>query len=426
MNQIASQNAPSPKVVVPHFVFGGITLFAVTLLIIFNPGAFTMHFYNPRLLSITHLLVLGWITMIIFGALYQLIPVILEVKLYSELLALLSFFLLVVGTLLLAFRFWQFNYGIVMVIAGSFIVVSVILFVVNILSTAVTSGKKIIERVFISVSALWLLFTVLAGLTIALNRFIPFLKAPHLELLKLHAHAGIAGWFLQLIIGVSVKLLPMFMVSHNLKPRKLYFTFYAVNAGLITGLLSLYIQYKTGIVAGAAFVVLGIAVYLVFLADAYKKRVKKQLDIGMKQSALSFAILVIPLFLIFQLLFNFSFFEELTLPMSVAYGSAIVLGFVTSLIMGQTYKTLPFIVWLKVYRGRVGKLILPLPKDLYSEKAAIIQTWLFAAGFALLMGGVSAVSDAIVIAGGVILFLSVGFYVFNIFKIVLHKPKSKN
>ncbi len=426
MNQIASQNAPSPKVVVPHFVFGGITLFAVTLLIIFNPGAFTTHFYNPKLLSITHLLALGWITMIIFGALYQLIPVILEVKLYSELLAKISFFLLVAGTLLLAFRFWQFKYGIIMVTAGSFIVVSVILFVINILSTAADSGKKIIERVFISGSALWLLFTVLAGLTIALNRFVPFLKVPHLELLKLHAHAGLAGWFLQLIIGVSVKLLPMFMVSHNLKPRKLYFTFYAVNAGLITGLFSLFIQYKTGVVAGAVLVVLGIVAYLVFLADAYKKRVKKQLDIGMKQSALSFVILVLPMFLIFPLLLNFNFFEELTLPMSLAYGSAIILGFVTSLVMGQTYKTLPFIVWLKVYRGRVGKLILPLPKDLYSEKVAIIQTWLFAAGFALLLGGVSAVSDTVVIAGGVVLFLSVGFYLFNILKIVLHKPKSKN
>lgn len=426
MNQIASQNAPSPNVVVPHFVFGGITLFAVTLLIIFNPGAFTTHFYNPKLLSITHLLALGWITMIIFGALYQLIPVILEVKLYSELLAKISFFLLVAGTLLLAFRFWQFKYGIIMVTAGSFIVVSVILFVINILSTAADSGKKIIERVFISGSALWLLFTVLAGLTIALNRFVPFLKVPHLELLKLHAHAGLAGWFLQLIIGVSVKLLPMFMVSHNLKPRKLYFTFYAVNAGLITGLFSLFIQYKTGVVAGAVLVVLGIVAYLVFLADAYKKRVKKQLDIGMKQSALSFVILVLPMFLIFPLLLNFNFFEELTLPMSLAYGSAIILGFVTSLVMGQTYKTLPFIVWLKVYRGRVGKLILPLPKDLYSEKVAIIQTWLFAAGFALLLGGVSAVSDTVVIAGGVVLLLSVGFYLFNILKIVLHKPKSKN
>jgi len=94
MNQIASQNAPSPKVVIPHYAFGGLTWLAVTLLIVFNPEAFTQHFFNPELLAITHLLVLGWITMIIFGALYQLLPVIMEVKLYSEPFAIASFIML--------------------------------------------------------------------------------------------------------------------------------------------------------------------------------------------------------------------------------------------------------------------------------------------------------------------------------------------
>jgi len=83
MNQIASQNAPSPKVVLPHYIFGGLVLLVVTMLIIYHPDAFVQHFFNPELLAITHLLVLGWITMVIFGALYQLLPVIMEVKLYS-------------------------------------------------------------------------------------------------------------------------------------------------------------------------------------------------------------------------------------------------------------------------------------------------------------------------------------------------------
>ena len=80
MTQIASENAPSPMVVVPHYIFGGLTLLIVSLLIVFHPEAFTQHFFNPKLLAISHLLALGWISMIIFGALYQLLPVILEVK----------------------------------------------------------------------------------------------------------------------------------------------------------------------------------------------------------------------------------------------------------------------------------------------------------------------------------------------------------
>jgi hypothetical protein len=271
----------------------------------------------------------------------------------------------------------------------------------------------------------WLLFTVLAGLTLVINLLHPFLKVSHVELLKLHAHAGLVGWFIQLIIGVSSKLLPMFMVAHHVSTKKLNFAFYTINIGLAAGIISLFIQYPTGVVLSVVLVISGLIAYLLFLADAYKKRIKKQLDIGMKQTALSFAILVIPLFLIFTLVLNIEGLNTLTLPLSVAYGSAFVIGFVTSLVMGQTYKTLPFIVWLKVYRGRVGKVVLPLPKDLYSEKAAVAQTWLFALGFVVLLIGIVATNKILVLAGGIILFLSVALYNFNILKIVFHKAKFK-
>ena len=90
--------------------------------------------------------------------------------------------------------------------------------------------------------------------------------------------------------------------------------------------------------------------------------------------------------------------------------------------MGQTYKTLPFIIWLKVYRGRIGKVKLPLPKDLFSEKVAIAQLWLFALGFLLLLTGISSTTNCLVSTGGTVLFLSVALYNYNVLKIIFHKP----
>lgn len=423
MNQLASQNAPSPWVVVPHFIFGGLIWLSVTLIIIFNPEAFTQHFFNSQLLSITHLLALGWITMVIFGALYQLIPVILEVKLYSEKLALFSFVLLGLGAVMLAISFWNFSFAAVMYISGSLIVIAVGLFVTNVLATAYHSTKKSIEKTFIVTAVIWLLFTVSAGLTLAINFAHPFLEASHLELLKLHAHAGIVGWFIQLIIGVSSKLLPMFMVAHNVNTKKLTFAYYFINFGLVLGIVSLFIQFNYGVITSIILVVFGIFCYLSFIFEAYKKRIKKQLDIGMKQSAISFVILVIPLFLSFTFLFNFEGLNNITLPISVAYGSTIFMGFITSLIMGQTYKTLPFIIWLKVYRGKIGKVQMPLPKELYNEKVAITQLWFFAIGLTLLLLGIATTKIVLISASGIVLFTSVALYNFNIFKIIFHQPK---
>lgn len=153
-----------------------------------------------------------------------------------------------------------------------------------------------------------------------------------------------------------------------------------------------------------------------------KKRVKRNLDLGMKQSMIAFLMLLIPVLL--SLVFVSELWDtgKLTIPLAVAYGSTIFIGFITSLIMGQTYKTLPFIIWLKVYRGKVGKGKLPFPKDLYSEKLADFQLWTFIPGFATLIVGIILLNKIIVTISGILLLISVSIYFFNLMKIILHKP----
>src|SRR5690606_28838637 len=82
MQQVASQYAPSPKVVVPFYGAGSLFFLAGCLMISLYPELFVGHYFSPGLLAITHLLVLGWVTMIIMGALSQMIPVILESPLH--------------------------------------------------------------------------------------------------------------------------------------------------------------------------------------------------------------------------------------------------------------------------------------------------------------------------------------------------------
>lgn len=423
MQQVASQNAPSPSVVVPHFIFGGIVWLGVTVLIIHSPDAFTQHYFNQKLLSITHLLVLGWISMVIFGALYQLIPVIMEVKLFSEKLALISFGLLGSGSIMLGIAFWNFWLGTQMHIAATLLLLSVLLFVINVFTTARISDKKSIQKKFILTSIVWLLFTVMAGITLAINLTYPFLSTPHIELLKLHANAGIIGWFMQLIIGVSSRLLPMFMVSHNLNTRKLELSYYLLNAGLAIALSCLFFQWEIGVISGVIVVIFGIIYFLSFMMEAFRKRVKKQLDVGMKQSAFSLSTLILPIIIIGVLsIFNESL-GSITLPMVVVYGSTLLIGFVTSLIQGQTYKTLPFIIWLKIYRNRIGKGKTPFPKELYSEKVAQFQLWGFIIGFTIFLVAILFKSVEMVQIGGVLLFVSALLYNYNILKIVFHKPQ---
>src|SRR5262249_59512885 len=45
------------------------------------------HYYQPRILALAHVVALGWITLTILGASYQLMPIVLERPLWSEWLA---------------------------------------------------------------------------------------------------------------------------------------------------------------------------------------------------------------------------------------------------------------------------------------------------------------------------------------------------
>ena len=55
------------------------------------------HYYHPRVLALTHTVTLGWITLAIMGASYQLIPIVLKCPLWSERLARWQLAALVVG-----------------------------------------------------------------------------------------------------------------------------------------------------------------------------------------------------------------------------------------------------------------------------------------------------------------------------------------
>ncbi len=422
MQAVASQNAPSPSVVLPHFVAGGLSWLAAVALVVVLPEALAQHYFNPKLLAITHLLALGWGSMIIFGALYQFIPVILEVKLFSERLARVSFWLLAAGAVLLAVAFWNFRLDALLTLAGSLVVLAILLFGFNIFKTASGSPKDSIERDFILTSILWLAFTVVLGLVLALNLTQGFLPLSHLEWLKIHAHAGLAGWFLQLVIGVGSKLLSMFLVAHGMNRRKLTAAWYLINAGLGAGLAGVFLQKHWVTAAGVAAVAAGVGSFMAYLAEAFQKRGKKDLDTGMRHSALAFGLLTVTAVLLAVLFLKWNDPESVTLPLSVAYGTAWLGGFVTSLILGQTYKTLPFIVWLKIYRKRVGKGKTPLPRDLYIEKWAVAQLWVYAAGFFILLAGVALAQTAVIRAGSLLLLVPAVLYNLNLWKIVFHKP----
>lgn len=424
MSKISINTAAPPGVVLPHYAFGAVSFFLLTVLMFISTDSFTGHYFNPHLLAITHIATLGWGTMLIFGALYQFLPVVLVSGLYSTLLAKTTFILFASGITILIYAFWTFSVGVPIQIASCILLAGATFFVFNIIATSRKTKESIIEAEFIVISAIWFWLTVLIGTLLAFNFTYAFLPKEHLYYLKIHAHIGIAGWFLLLIIGVSSKLIPMFLLSSTTDKGKLKYAYYIINGALFSFLIDSLLF--NGVSRGLFYfiiVTIGLIFYFSFLLTVYKKRVKKVLDIGMKQSMIAFIIVCIPI--VTGILINSSTGLNSTylLRIIIIYGISILLGFISLLILGQTFKTLPFIVWLKLNKNKSGHGKPPLPKNLYSESIVRMQFVFFSIGIITLMAGVGFSIIYIIKTGCIFLMLASLLYNINVFKLLLYRNK---
>jgi hypothetical protein len=94
------------------------------------------------------------------------------------------------------------------------------------------------------------------------------------------------------------------------------------------------------------------------------------------------------------------------------------MGFISALILGQTFKTLPFIVWMHRYQHLVGKQPVPQPKDLYRDRWVGYQQISYFLGFMTLVAGVALAQPLLLKAGSSLFLLTALIYVLQVFSLL--------
>lgn len=422
MEQANIKDVKTANFVMLHYITASLFFLVICCLLLVAHQSFIGHYFHPKLLAITHITTLGWVSMVIIGTLYQLAPVISNSKLFSLKLAQISYLLLLIGTIVLAYCFWMFNIGSLLQIASIILFTGISLFVVNIYLTANKTEEKNIESDFLVSSIIWFWMTAFLGVLLAFNFRYAFLPKEHLYFLKIHAHIGLIGWFLCLIIGIASKLVPMFLISGKLNQKRLNYTYYLLNIGLLGFCIDgLFFNGIKRIVIYIIPIIVSLTLFLMYIKEAYINRLKKKIDIGLKHTFISFILIIIPVIIWVILKTGLISEELLKSQLSIALTFSILFGFISLLILGQTFKNLAFISWLKNYQNYSGKSTIPLPKDLYSESAANIQLYLFLVGFFINLSGIIISNNTIIVIGGICLTGSAVLYNINVFKIVFHK-----
>ncbi len=408
----------------PFYIYAAFAFLLSAILLLTSSSAFTDHYFQPHILAITHLMALGWGTMIILGASHQLVPVLIEGKLYSNALAYASFILAGIGIPLLVYGFYVFNMHNPAKWGGRFILLSIIAYLINLGVSMSKSKKENIHALFVFTSALWLFLTGALGLALVYNFTYNMFPHDSLHYLPLHVHAGVIGWFLMLIIGVGSRLIPMFLISKYTNTKLLKWIFVLINGALISYILIFYFVKITEVILLPWLMLFtGIALFIFYCYSAFKHRIRKQVDEPMKVSLLAVMLLMIPLLLLLISIVSAVIFSQEDIALSLSYGFLIFFGWITAIILGMTFKTLPFIVWNKVYHKRSGIGKTPNPKDLFSNTVFKLMSVAYIAGLLLFVTGSLMIHLLLIKCGAVLLLMAAALYVFNVLKVITHKPQ---
>lgn len=413
------------QVVLPFYIYAALAFLVATVLLFTSSHVFSQHYFQPQILAITHTMALGWGTMIILGASHQLLPVLIEGKLYSNTLAYLTFAFAASGIPLLVFSFYTFNLQWPAQYGALLINTAILLYLINVAASIAQSRHRNIQAVYILTAGVWLFITTLTGGLLVYNFSYHILPDHSLHYLSLHAHVGIVGWFLLLVTGVGSRLIPMFLISKYSSDKILWWIYTLINAGLLSFIfIFLYTIRAFLYLAPVSLIAIALCLFGYYCRKSYQLRIRRHVDGQMKISLLSVLMMIVPLLLLVVIIGRL-LLSSTNMLWALAYGFAVFFGWLTAIILGMTFKTLPFIVWNKVYHAKAGMGKTPNPNDLFSSRMFNGMALSYLLGFLSFIVGILIANMLIIKTGAMLLLCCAFLYNVNIFKILFHKESVK-
>lgn len=373
----------APPIWVPFRFFLSAPLFgllAAALMLWQGPDLFASRWSAPTLAA-THLITLGFMTMVMAGAMMQLLPVLAGAPVpRPKLVAALVHPLLTLGTLLLAAGF---------LMAQPLLLQCAVVLLGTGLAVFFGSMLLTLWRVrnpTATIQAMWLAsiafgITVVLGLTLGYSHGWGAALASQ-SLRDLHPAWGLIGWTGLLVAGVAYQIVPMFQMTPNY-PRWMTRGLTA-SAFIVLALWSLAQGATDWIWLRVASVCLLVAAYGVFAVvtlNLQRRRRRRLPDVTLEfwRTGMVSLLLAALLWLSRQI-------PVLAFAQSdVLLGVLVIAGAAVSFISGMLYKIMPFLTWFHLQALPANGMRMPNMKAILPEKAQRRQLRLHLVSIGLLI-----------------------------------------
>ena len=358
---------------------------AAGLLLAWRGAAALASRWTPDALAMTHLLTAGFMLQAMCGALLQIVPVVVGGTLARpRAVAATLHTLLAAGALLLAFA--------LLLARPAWLPAGAIALGAGVALLVVSIGTALIRPVS-SGATLAALRVALAGLAATATAGVALAWAlggagglPLTRVIDIHASAGLGGWALVLLAGMSFIVVPMFQLTPAY-PR-------ALQRVVPAGLLALLAARGAAALAGADGVADAAGVGALALAAAFALatlRLQQRRRRALTDTTFKFfrgamiALLLADGTLLLQMLDS----RLAAQPHAAVFtGILLLVGVFGSAICGMLYKIVPFTCWLKLAPRRAGAVARPGMGAIIDEGAMRPQMRLHFAALALLLAAV--------------------------------------
>jgi hypothetical protein len=266
----------------------------------------------------------------------------------------------------------------------------------------------------VAIALAFLTSTLVLGVVLLHNLHTGFLAAARLRVLSTHLHVALAGWALMMMVGVSHRLLPMFLLSHGGDVRWTKRALALLAAGVALLAVGLNAEQAAVTWSAAASLAAGVGCFLWQAQCFYRARVRRKIDVGMRYAGSALGFLGASALLGVAVLARGVAHPRL----ATAYVVVGLLGGIVIYVVGFFYKIVPLLAWTVRYRDRMGTGTAPTVAQTFSPRVAHVQLGLMATGVTVLAAGIAASSVHVTRCGSVLFLLGVLLFVTQIGRVV--------
>ncbi len=369
----------------PFFGFGLAALLMLVAWAVADPSLFAAPTRAPGPLAFVHLAVLGWMAPFVFGAAYQLIPVVAEAPLWSRRAAWFHFALHLAAAPLLVHSLFRSDFA-AGALWGAVAAAGMALGVVDLAVTADRRSRWTPENVGLVLALFWLLIAVGLGVLLALVRAGRVPGADLDRLRALHLVCGLVGFFLGTLFAVSFKLVPMFLLGRPGGRLRQWLVLAALNGALFLLAPGLLGGHRPLILLGAGALLAATGGFLDELLVMFTRRLRAP-DWPMRTFYSGVALLA-PAALVGAAALVGIDHPWLPAQPGATLFALVVFGVLTPCILGMAGKIVPFLAWQWRYSAHIGRARVPLVTDLFKPALLRTQFLVTIVAAALLLAGV--------------------------------------